>query len=640
MLAAEFVPSVNPCREGFAVYTYISKFTWHRWVNLPLHKPLTVLLLICLAWVTSTPAQMVKPILLVDVDHRASTSLDGDWKTIVDPFGTGLYSFHGEHRSDGFFLDRHYTPDGPLVEYDFTKSPSLKVPGDWNTQREALFYYEGLLWYQTGVELHAKPHTRSFLHIGAANYRAVIWVNGKEICDHEGGFTQFDCEISNAVIDGTNSVVIAVDDTRHEDGVPTLQTDWWNYGGLTRDVSVVEVPEQFVDDYDLHLSRTDHSEIDGWIHVEGAMPGATVRITIPEAKLETNANVEADGRAKVKLTSANLELWSPEHPKLYNVHITTGADSLEDEIGFRTVQVQGTQILLNGQPIFLRGICVHAEAPYRTGRANTDQDVETLFGWVRQLNANFVRLAHYPHDQRMTRSADKLGILVWSEIPVYWAIEFENPQVLLKAQQQLQEMIRRDRNKASVILWSVANETPNNPVRTQFLKTLVENVRELDRSRLVTAALLVRTEGSTKVVDDPLGQYLDVLGTNEYLGWYENTPESIDRTTWKIAYDKPLIMSEFGGGAKAGLHGDAQQRWTEEYQANLYSHQLGMLNRIPQLRGMTPWILMDFRSPRRLLPGIQDDFNRKGLISDQGQKKQAFFVLQKAYKERSVGKPE
>jgi beta-glucuronidase len=567
-------------------------------------------------------------------------SLDGDWQSIVDPYSTGLYSFHGQRRADGFFMNRHYVPNGPLVEYDFAKSPSLRVPGDWNTQRESLFYYEGLLWYQKDFQYQASPHTRTFLHVGAANYHAIVWVNSKEICQHEGGFTPFDCEITTAIQSGTNSVVIAVDNARREDGVPTVQTDWWNYGGLTRDVSVVEVPEQFIDDYDLHLNRADHAEIEGWVHVEGAGPGSAVRITIPEAKIDSTATVGLDGRVPIKLRAADLQLWSPEHPKLYRVVFRSGSDSLEDDIGFRTVEVRGTEILLNGQPVFLRGICIHAEAPYRTGRAYGTQDVETLFGWVRDLGANYVRLAHYPHDERMTRAADKLGILVWSEIPVYWAIEFENPNVLLNAQQQLREMIRRDRNKASVVLWSVANETPNNPARTQFLKTLVENAHQLDLSRLVTAALLVRAEGMTKIVDDPLGQYLDVLGTNEYIGWYEKTPQSADQTAWKIAYDKPLIMSEFGGDAKAGIHGDADQRWTEEYQASIYEHQLGMLNRIPQLRGLSPWILMDFRAPRRLLPGIQDNFNRKGLVSDQGQKKKAFYVLQKAYREHSIGKAE
>ena len=179
----------------------------------------------------------------------------------------------------------------------------------------------------------------------------------------------------------------------------------------------------------------------------------------------------------------------------------------------------------------------------------------------------------------------------------------------------------------------MANETPNNPARTQFIETLAGRARAMDATRLITAALLVRAQGNTKIVDDPLGQALDVIGVNEYIGWYEGHPESADVTQWDIAYQKPLIVSEFGADAKAGLHGGDDQRWTEEYQANVFRHQLPMLNKIAQLRGMSPWVLMDFRSPNRPLAGIQDEFNRKGLVSDQGQKKQAFFVLQKAYKD-------
>jgi beta-glucuronidase len=251
-----------------------------------------------------------------------------------------------------------------------------------------------------------------------------------------------------------------------------------------------------------------------------------------------------------------------------------------------------------------------------------------------------VRLAHYPHDETMLRAADRLGLLVWSENPVYWAIQFDNPAVLAKAKQQLDEEIGTSRNHAAIILWSMANETPNNEPRTRFIEALAQHARDLDPNRLITAALLVRAEGHTKIVDDPLGKALDVIGTNEYVGWYEQTPGGADTTEWRVDYDKPLIMSEFGGDAKAGLHGNENERWTEEYQANIYRHQLGMLNRIPQLRGMSAWILMDFRSPNRNLAGIQDGFNRKGLISDQGQKKAAFFVLQKAYVENTVGKAE
>jgi beta-glucuronidase len=240
----------------------------------------------------------------------------------------------------------------------------------------------------------------------------------------------------------------------------------------------------------------------------------------------------------------------------------------------------------------------------------------------------------------MLRAADRMGLLVWSENPVYWALQFDNPKVLAKAEQQLDEEIGTSRNHAAIILWSMANETPATEARTQFIETLASRARALDSSRLITAALLVCAEGHTKIVDDALGKALDVIGTNEYIGWYEQRPETADVTEWRIAYQKPLIMSEFGGDAKAGLHGGDNDRWTEEYQANIYRHQLGMLNRIPQLRGMSPWVLMDFRSPNRPLVGIQDEFNRKGLISDQGGKKAVFFILQKAYRENAVGKPE
>jgi beta-glucuronidase len=417
-----------------------------------------------------------------------------------------------------------------------------------------------------------------------------------------------------------------------------MQTDWWNYGGLTREVSLIEVPETFIDQYDLHLKRGEGSIIEGWVHVTNSRPGAKVDIEIPELSVKTSGSTGDDGRATIRFDVNNLQRWSPESPRLYKVAIHAGADSIDELLGFRTIETRGTEILLNGKPIFLRGICIHAEAPYRTGRAYSDKDAEILLGWAQELGANFVRLAHYPHDETMLRAADRMGLLVWSENPVYWALQFDNPKVFAKAQQQLEEEINTYRNHASIVLWSMANETPNNPARTNFIESLSTRARALDPTRLITAALLVRTQGNSKIVDDPLGHALDVIGINEYIGWYEGHPESADVTQWQIEYQKPLIVSEFGADAKAGLHGGDDQRWTEEYQANVFRHQLPMLNKIPQLRGITPWILMDFRSPNRPLAGIQDEFNRKGLISDQGVKKQAFFVLQKAYKDESVGK--
>ena len=578
-------------------------------------------------------------IVLTAADRRPALSLNGEWSSIVDPYFSGLFSFHHQEKTNGWFLNRKAQPDDPFpTEYDYSKAPKLKVPGDWNTQRESLLYYEGPIWYERDFIYQPKAHTRILLHVGAANYRSWFWVNGAKVCEHEGGFTAFNCDATAAVHEGSNFIVAAVDNTRREDNVPTLETDWWNYGGLIREVSLIEVPEAFIDQYDLHLNTTEPTLIEGWVHVQGGQAGSRVEVEIPELRAKAEATVTDTGRAPVHLSVQGLEKWSPEDPKLYKVNLRAGADSLEDLLGFRTIEVRGTEILLNGKPVFLRGVSIHAEAPYRTGRAYSEKDAETLLGWAKELGCNFVRLAHYPHAETMLRAADREGILVWSENPVYWALQFENTKVLAKAEQQLDEEIGTSRNHASIILWSMANETPNNEARTQFIRTLAQRARALDPSRLITAALLVRADGHTKIVDDPLGQALDVIGVNEYIGWYEGRPEAADITQWKIAYDKPLIVSEFGGGAKAGLHGNESQRWTEEYQASIFRHQLPMLDRIPQLRGMSPWVLMDFRSPNRVLSGIQDEFNRKGLISDQGEKKLAFYILQKAYQEQSIGK--
>jgi beta-glucuronidase len=596
-------------------------------------------------------AQTVKPVdgvpastLLVASDRRAAQSLDGAWHIMADPYQAGLYSFHGAFDPNGYFKDeaggRGSETGNKLIEYNFAKSPTIQVPGDWNTQKEWLKMYEGSLWYERHFTYQPVAGDRAFLHIGAANYRAVAAVNGKFVCQHEGGFTPFDCEITEMVKPGDNSVVIEVDDTRIPDGVPTMKTDWYNYGGLTRDVSIVTVPKAFIDDFELHLDRATRSTISGYVHVEGAGAGTAVTVSLPEAGVHADGVTDAEGRVAISLPATGLTLWSPETPKLYKVVMKAGADELTDTMGFRTIETRGTEILLNGKPLFLHGVSIHAEAPYRTGRAYSEKDVDTLLGWVKELGGNFARLAHYPHDERMERAADRMGVLLWSEVPVYWAVEFDKDYVFEKAKQQMHEEIRRDRDKASVILWSIANETPATEARTAFLTKSAQYVKEQDPTRLVTAALLVRWDANTEIIDDPLGKALDVIGFNEYAGWYFDTPEQIDTLQWKFAYDKPLIVSEFGAGAKYGLHGPATERWTEEYQANVYKHQIGMLNRIPGLRGMTPWVLMDFRSPVRQLPGIQDGYNRKGLISEQGQKKQAFFVLRKAYKDGAVGKAE
>ncbi len=602
----------------------------------------TTLLVFSLLALSAATAQQPLNTLLVDVDHRAAMSLDGPWHYLVDMTGANLYTTQGKIRDNTYALNQQLDVSGPTkpAEYNFATAPTLNVPGDWNTQDPTLFRYEGVLWYERDFDFHATPGARTFLHIGAANYRSHVWVNGKRLCDHEGGFTPFDCEATQVLHSGKNFVVIAVDSARLEDGIPALHYDWYNYGGLTRDVSLVTVPAQFIDDYDVHLVSGTSNKISGYVHVEGASAGLPVAINVPEAHLSTTVTTDTNGRAAFDLTANSLSLWSPGSPKLYKLQIAAGEDTLNDDVGFRDIRVEGTRILLNGKPIYLRGVCVQGEAPYRTGRSYSEKDVDTLLSWVHELHANFIRLAHYPNDERMLRAADRQGIMVWSEIPLWQQIAFDNPAVYTKADTMLHEMIRRDRDKASILFWSVANETPNNPTRTEFLTRLVEEAHALDSTRLVTAALnTARLEGSTMTLTDPLAQVLDVVGVNEYIGWYQGDPTLADTITWDLP-QKPVVMSEFGAEGRAGDHGTLAERWTEEYEANVYRHQIVMLHKIPQLRGTTPWLLMDFRSPTRNLPQLQDGFNRKGLISEKGVKKQAFFVLQKAYEQGVIGKAE
>lgn len=588
--------------------------------------------LLAASWLFSAFGTAAAEPLIMNVAARRSTPLDGSWKVIVDPFETGYYDYRYQPRSDGFFANRKPTDPSELIEYDFDASGSLQVPGDWNTQSERLFFYEGTVWYKRSFDYSGRTDRRLFAYFGAANYQADVYLNGERVGGHEGGFTPFNFELTGRLRRGENTLVVKVDNRRRRDAVPTLNTDWWNYGGLTRSVRLVEVPSTFIRDYFVQLAPDSLDRIAGWIRLDGPQRRQRIAVRIPAAGVRRLIETDETGFAAFDLP-AEPQLWSPESPTLHEVWLEAETDSIRERIGFRSVATQATELLLNSRPVFLRGISIHEESPSRGGRALGRDDTRTLLQWAKELGCNYVRLAHYPHDERMLQTADEMGLMVWAEIPVYWTILWDSPEALAAASRQLDEMIARDRNRAAVVIWSVANETPRGQDRLVFLKHLVDRARALDATRLVSAATEPRRDGTSIWLDDPLGEHLDIIGANEYVGWYDGAPEDAGRLTWKTVYDKPLLISEFGGGALAGRHGNSRERWTEEYQERLYRHQIAMLRSIPFLRGVSPWILVDFRSPRRLLPGVQDYWNRKGLISERGEKKKAFFVLQAFYHE-------
>jgi beta-glucuronidase len=584
--------------------------------------------------------------LVTNIGARKSVSLNGTWQYIVDPYETGFYDYRYKELNEKNG-DAYWNTDVPAnktekKEHGYNDKYTLQVPGDWNHQKPDFLYYEGTVWYKKSFDFHvADKATLYYLYFGAVNYRADVYLNGKKLGMHKGGFTPFNFEVPASLLkEKGNFLVVKVDNKRYADEVPTLNTDWWNYGGITRDVKLVEVPQSYIQDYVIQLKKSAagkapaaNPEVSGWIKLHNAGNGENITITIPELNFKKQFIATGDS-TPVKFILPKVQLWSPEHPTLYKVNIATNADKVEDKIGFRTIEAYGKQVLLNGRPIFMRGICIHGEIPQEVRRAYGTEDALHLLNQAHELGCNMVRLAHYPHDEAMIRTADSLGIMVWSEIPVYWTINFGSVDVLSKAKTQLREMITRDHNRASIIIWSVGNETPISQARTDFMHSLITAAKSMDSTRMISAALEVNYAAlnNVNVVDDPLGQFVDLVAFNEYLGWYGGLPDQCRKTNWSTPYNKPLFISETGAEAKGGFHADSLTRFDEEFQEWYYKEQVAMLKRMPDnYAGISPWVLNDFRSPKRNNPVYQEGWNRKGLYDDKGNKKKAFYILQDYY---------
>lgn len=602
---------------------------------------------------------------LQDVYARRPASLGGRWPAVIDPYGRGDL---------GGIAPRAQEPRTPsdIAEFSFDNGLELEVPGDWNSQDPRLVFYQGVVWYKRAFEHETPEGRRTFLWFGAANYDAQVYLNGRLVGRHVGGFTPFNWDVTDRLREGENVLVVRVDSTLLDDDVPTPLTDWLNYGGLTRDVLLVDVPETHVRAHELSLAPDDPTRIRARVTVSGPGRARGARVSIPELGVDVHVDTDANGRGEV-LVAASPTRWSPDAPKLYEVRISTTAGAeVVDAVGFRTIETRGDELLLNDEPIFLRGISVHDEALHGGGRVRDRAQAMELLHHARDLGANFVRLAHYTHSQHTLRLADEMGLLVWAEIPVYWAVAFDHPTTLEKAENQMSEMIERDFNRASIGLWGIGNETPVGEDRNRFLQELASRVRELDDTRLITAALVtdpvelgefvrghylpallgIETGEWIYPMHDPLYEIVDVPALNEYFGWYYSgaiaalTPFSshharrvmidhIDRIRLEHPGTKPLVISETGAGARFGMRVPEERLavFSEEYQALVYRKQIQLFRNQDGLAGASPWLLKDFRSPLRMYQGVQDYRNRKGLVDDGGRRKLAFDVLREFYEE-------
>lgn len=588
-------------------------------------RRLCIILALCAVSFTSLAADAA----MTNVYGREYVMLGGKWDAIVD-----LYD-QGERME--VYRNRKASGNTDFYEYSFDGGLRLDVPGDWNSQLPKLEYYEGTVWYARRFDAIREPGKRLFLHFGAVSYRCKVYLNGEYLASHEGGFTPFQIEVTGKVLDGENFLVVQVNNRRSVDAIPALAFDWWNYGGITRDVMLITTPESYVRDYFIRLDKDDSSLIRAWVEVDGAVSGE-IGIDIPELGVCRRVQVDGNGKAETSFKVRKLVRWEPGNPKLYKVRISCGSDSVEEEIGFRNISVEGTKILVNGKPTFMRCVSFHEEIPQRRGRAFSEDDAQMLVSEAEALGVNMIRLAHYPQNEYIVRLAEKKGIILWQEIPVWQGIDFDNAGTMDKALGMFSEMLRRDRNRCAVGFWGIANETRPSPSRNAFLRKELAFARSIDPTRLYTAAfdnVYFKEEYGEFRIEDELVDDLDVISFNKYMGWYAPWPVDPSQCAWNVAPGKPVIISEFGGEALYGQSGDENvaSSWSEDYQAKLYRDNIEMFGQIPNLAGVSPWILFDFRSPFRFHPTNQDGWNRKGLVSDRGCRKKAWYIMHDWYRQ-------
>jgi beta-glucuronidase len=582
---------------------------------------------------------------LINITGRETESLNGKWNFAADLYDTCRRA--SWYRGDRFDANGGEFP----LDYDWEGWDRIKVPASWNLEKPELHYFEGSgVYTRTFRYIPKTKGERLLLRFEGASYRTTVFLNGKIIGTHDGASTPFNADISD-LVQTENRIVVTADARRNPLRIPMENTDWFNYGGIYRDVYLVRLPPVCIKDWFVRLApdgtfSTVLADIEVVNHDKKQVNGKAL-FEIPGLNIRQEISIQ-NGKGEAKI-SARPELWSPENPKLYNVSITfnagSGTDTIHDDIvhgdtvhddivrdrvGFREIKTKGHEIFLNGKKIFLRGVCVH-EDHFALGKTTTEEIIRQTIRDLKEMNGNYLRLAHYPHDGRFARIADEEGVLLWEEIPVYWAVAFDNPGTYADAENQLSELILRDRNRASVIIWSVGNENADTDQRLAFMSRLAQKAKAMDGSRLVSAACLIDHEKLQ--IRDRLAEFLDVIGINEYYGWYDPDFEKLPKILANSDPGKPVLICEFGGDARLGQRGSVDDLWTEDKQERIYERQTETFKKCPYIAGTTPWILYDFRCPRRL-NRYQEGFNRKGLIdADRKTRKPAFHVMRQFYGE-------
>ena len=580
-------------------------------------------------------------------EYRNVMMLDGIWQFCADPDKQG--------ESAGW-------------QNGLPQSTDIAVPGSWNDQVEGMHNYLGLAWYETDVYVPAAwRNERIFLRFNSANYMAQVWVNGIAVGQHEGGHLPFAFEVNPYLkIGQKNHIAVTVENelspTRVPNGnvpgqmrsFPATNYDFFPYSGLQRSVMLYTLPCTSLQDVTI---TTGFEGSEGTIKVavekQGNASRGTVIVTDREGR-QLKADLTFTGnQANVEIKIPDVHLWSCDDPYLYDVDILLGkTDAYHTHTGVRTIAKSDRSLLLNGKPIRLRGFGMHEDFPV-FGRGVAHPVTVRDFQLLKWIGANSFRTSHYPYDEAVYDIADREGILIIDEIPAVGLLFYDGAENVSIRQKQcekaLSEMLHRDKNHPSVIVWSVANEPMHkgvgganydgkekqgedeeNQQAIRNLGRLVEICHEQDPSRLATFVAMSGSPSSWHQVGD-------IICINRYYGWYTN-PGRMDQAMQIMngeleklygQYHTPIVMTEFGADTSPGFHSYDHDMFSEEFQCEFIANYLDLANTKDYVTGMMVWNFADFKTGSAM--HRMNAMNYKGVFTQTRQPKMAAHELRRRW---------
>ena len=588
----------------------------------------------------------------METGHQ-TISLNGTWDFVVD-------------MDPKYHLDKRIYLHDEYAKIDIDRQHWLKVPvpGVWQKYAERYDIYEGVCWFAREFDVSEfNENSSALIRFSGVNYLCRVFLNGKEIGNHETGYTEFSFDITKNLRAGKNHIAVMVDNRAAITKWPPC-LGYFNYGGIYRDVVIETRKKESLDNVVLDASINENG---GLLKVCGEVTNPSTELSVAISCNNTNKTVTTspDGTFECAIDVPGIEPWSPDNPKLYPVEVTLQKqnktiDSIKEECGFRTIKMDGNAIKLNGENIRINGICYVYDSETH-GLVMTDEQVAADLGQMKEMGCNLIR-CHYPMDRHFYRACDKAGIMVWIEPNVYClhpgddetGTEFSDPEYRDPAKQMIVEMIANARNHPSVVMYGIGNEcNTTNPEADDFFRMLAGTIRESDTSRLVSYAALYGRVGT-------VADIVDVLGINSYWGWYDKcfggkglSPEEraaqeqtevekepIDLTEMRKMLDDvieqahddvALLLTEFGADSLPGMFSESRELWSENYHADLLTEIFKLADEYPQIVGTSPFCFCDYRDPSKILNGYWNEINLKGVVGYDRKPKMAFDAIKSVY---------